>query len=413
MTVTSKYDDGIDLPAKLASQVEAALSAWRTLLDKTGDAGLLDLAMAPAQETVRGEAGSWATGASGTPSETLDKCYESRDRLEAAVKTLDRRFFHDPDYVAARLSYAPVRAIGWWCKNLQDEIDWLEHDGVVRTQADDPGSANPTGRKTRPLPPSFTDYELTDAGVARVCKDILTLQGRQASDLVDLESMIRDEVQAREAKLAEPSDHEQREILRAVLTEAYVSRPCVGDVVGIDLETTGLHAIRDWCVNAGWAWMDLHDETEKLHGESARSYGVSSTRMELGNPTEAISGIKTTDLVGLLPLEADDAAQGQLLDLLQSAPFVAHNAFFEDSWFRQCVDGYAEAKRDGLVKIIDSRKISQRLDPYKGKTDNKLQSYARRWGALEADENERHLGLQDAEIMLVSLHRHLHSLGVA
>lgn len=404
------FDGRIDLPSKLARQVEESLDSWRELLGKTGDSCLLELASKPAQDTVMGEARPWATGSVETAVETLDRYYAKRDELEAAVKALSRRFYHDPDCVAARLSYAPVRAIGWWCKNLQDEIDWLEREGVVRSQ--EPPARNGSKRHTG-APPTFMDYELTSQGVDRVCRDILTLQGRPSTDLEALKSKVWDEVRAREPKQDTVDDSAYRETLRSVLTEAYLRAPCVGDVVGIDLETTGLHATRDWCVNAGWAWMDLHDESEAMHGKATRSYGVSAARMELGNPTESISGIKTTDLVGLPALEADDAAQGQLLDLLQSAPFVAHNAGFEDSWFQQCVDGYAEAKRDGLVKIIDSRKISQRLDQYDGKTDNRLESYAHRWGALQPDESERHLGLQDTEIMLVSLRRHLHSLGVA
>ena len=405
-----QFDDRIDLPAKLRAQAADSLPAWKTLLDKTGDAGLLDYVLEPSQQTVQGEYGDWAIGVSQTPVEVLDGYYEKRRQIEAAAKALSRRFFYDPDYVTARLPYAPVRAIGWWCKNLQDEIDWLESTGVTGSQSTD---CKTETASARPLPPSFTDYELTDNGVARVCRDVLVLQGRPMSDLGYLESKVWGEVQSRETRLPSVSDHMHREILRDVLIDSYLRNPCVGDVIGIDLETTGLHPMRDWCINAGWAWADLHDESETLHGESTRSYGVSETRMELGNPTESISGIKTTDLRGLMPLEADPAAQGQLLDALESAPFVAHNAPFEDSWFRQCVDGYAEAKRDGLIKIIDSRKISQRLDPYDGKTDNKLQSYARRWGALSADENERHLGLQDTEIMLVSLRRHLHAMRVA
>lgn len=234
------------------------------------------------------------------------------------------------------------------------------------------------------------------------------------SDASKLASKVWSDVQAREARREKPaSEAKHRWIVIDALKKVTLSHKSVGYVLGIDLETSGLNALRDWCLNAGWLWTDLHDSTEKIVGETVQYYGVPETRAKLGNPTENISGITVEELDGLSILEADDNAQKRLLAALTSAPYMAHNAPFEDHWFEQCVNGYSEAKRDGLVRIIDSRKISQRLDYYKGKEDNKLQSYARRWGALDPGEMERHLGLNDSLIMVQAAGRNLRALGIA
>lgn len=54
--------------------------------------------------------------------------------------------------------------------------------------------------------------------------------------------------------------------------------------------------------------------------------------------------------------------------------------------------------------------FSRRLDPFDGKPSNKLEDYAKRWGAISDDEGERHLGLEDAEVMGVAFARHMQSV---
>ena len=75
--------------------------------------------------------------------------------------------------------------------------------------------------------------------------------------------------------------------------------------------------------------------------------------------------------------------------------------------------GYAESYRAGNITIIDTLPMSRRWDdgsipddehPY---GDNTLESYAKRQGALDSSKSERHLGLEDAHIMLVAMKRHL------
>ena len=90
----------------------------------------------------------------------------------------------------------------------------------------------------------------------------------------------------------------------------------------------------------------------------------------------------------------------------QGSPYyVAHNAAFEDSWFKIHLDGYAEARRAGKIIVIDSRQICRSLDADvrslpRESAPAALENWARRRGTLAADANEQHLGLDDTDLML-------------
>lgn len=47
---------------------------------------------------------------------------------------------------------------------------------------------------------------------------------------------------------------------------------------------------------------------------------------------------------------------------MKKYPYMAHNAAFEDSWFKIHLDGYAEARRAGKIIVTDSRQICRSLD---------------------------------------------------
>ena len=85
--------------------------------------------------------------------------------------------------------------------------------------------------------------------------------------------------------------------------------------------------------------------------------------------------------------------------------YMAHNAAFEDSWFKIHLDGYAEARRAGKIIVIDSRQICRSLDADvrslpRESAPAALENWARRRGTLAADANEQHLGLDDTDLML-------------
>lgn len=314
--------------------------------------------------------------------------YERRAVLEGLVLSMTRLFRRTYAIPSFRLPMTLAHV----SRTLSDEIDLLRSRGAVAHDPDDDSERwSPTPGY---VPPRWTDYELTKPWARRqVADDIARTQGR---DPMVVEHNL-DTLMAGGMSLADAYDHEYR------------AAPVVRDVIGIDLETTGLRNTRAWVIDAGWMTMDMAGD-EMPDGER-RSYGVPDDRHALGNPTEFVSHIDLDDLRGLATLDEDADAQSELLTLLCSRPYVAHNARFEDSMFMTNVEGYAEARRDGRIVIIDTKKLSQRLDPREAE-GNSLQSYARRWGALAEDESERHLGLDDTRVMLVAMRRHMASMGL-
>ena len=108
---------------------------------------------------------------------------------------------------------------------------------------------------------------------------------------------------------------------------------------------------------------------------------------------------------GKKPFRENKELQKQLLKLMKKYPYMAHNAAFEDSWFKIHLDGYAEARRAGKIIVIDSRQICRSLDADvrslpRESAPAALENWARRRGTLAADANEQHLGLDDTDLML-------------
>lgn len=69
------------------------------------------------------------------------------------------------------------------------------------------------------------------------------------------------------------------------------------------------------------------------------------------------------------------------------------------------LDGYAEARRAGKIRVIDSRDICRKLDNEvatlpRESSPASLENWARRRGTLASNEAERHLGLDDTDLML-------------
>ena len=204
----------------------------------------------------------------------------------------------------------------------------------------------------------------------------------------------------------DPADVE-REVAgdRNAFAVAYVKERVQGTVIGIDIETTGTAPERGYIINMGLELMEL-TETAKPFAGGERFYGLPEVPYRTsGVPLTEIHGITWDDVEGKVPFRTDKAAQASLLDLMKRFPVMAHNAAFEDSWFKLHLDGYAEARRAGEVVVVDSRDICRRLDGEvaalpRESSPASLENWARRRGTLSADEKERHLGLADADLML-------------
>lgn len=256
--------------------------------------------------------------------------------------------------------------------------------------------------------------------------------------------------------------------------DSYLPGRDVDVVMGIDIETTGIDPARMYIIDAGFEFMNMVSPRPSAtqsdyryeqdyyvagdaYGQARLSFGVPPQNAILGNQLILdLTGIDVRSRADIgLPIcdgssstgsseesrpdsaadyDADrnvdcnaavqsyrlfdewPEAQLGLLQRLQQQPYVAHNARFEHGFFMLNVAGYAESYRAGNITIIDTMPMSKRWDegsipdenhPY---GQNSLEAYAKRQDALEESKTERHLGLEDAHIMLVSMKNHLSRL---
>ncbi|MBQ9041851.1 MAG: 3'-5' exonuclease [Eggerthellaceae bacterium] len=187
----------------------------------------------------------------------------------------------------------------------------------------------------------------------------------------------------------------------------YGSKPAKGTFVGIDIETTSASPDRGYIVNVGWEVMTLEEGAEPTDANSVFC-GIPEQYEETGVPLAEVHKITWADVADKKPFREDKDLQKQLLKALKAHPFMAHNAAFEDGWFLLHLDGYAEARKAGKIIPIDTRDICRALDPevrflsWEAKPAS-LEAWAQRRGVLAADEEERHLGLDDTDLMFRTL----------
>ncbi len=191
------------------------------------------------------------------------------------------------------------------------------------------------------------------------------------------------------------------------LNVAWVDAPVSGMVMGIDIETTDRDPARGYIINVGLEFMTVGPDAEP-HDPFSGYFGLPDLYAEKGVPLADIHKIQWSDLEGRRPFREDAQVQKALLAALTAYPYMAHNAAFEDSWFMLHIDGYAEARKAGRVVPIDTRDICRRVDPETRTLPHEmrpasLESWALRRGTLKPGESERHLGLDDVELMLATV----------
>ena len=224
-------------------------------------------------------------------------------------------------------------------------------------------------------------------------------RGLSNDDLIHAVAVLQHRADAQVAALAGPDARD--------LNVAWVDAPVSGMVVGIDIETTDRDPARGYIINVGLEFMTIGPKA-KPHDPFAGYFGLPEMYAEKGVPLADIHKISWSDLEGRRPFREDKQVQEALLATMCACPFMAHNAAFEDSWFMLHIDGYAEARKAGRVVVIDSRDICRRVDPETRILPHEqrpasLESWARRRGTLKAGESERHLGLDDVELMLATV----------
>lgn len=294
---------------------------------------------------------------------------------EAALRTLRANWMREPspDY-----GFGVVLALGDRNRAIYDALKERE----VPSRALPKGDGNGWGLDT-----------------ATTCRGIATLQGS------DFDALLR-------SALGKPRGCGRDEVFRA----AYEAAPVSGTVTGVDLETTGANPVRGYIINTGWESMALEPHAEPSGAHTAMS-GLPELYERTGIPFTQMHHITWPDVAGRPAFRRDRELQARLLAELKARPFMAHNAVFEDSWLLMNVDGYAEARKAGDILPIDSMTICRLLDPdvrqpRRGSGPYRMENWARRRGVLAPDEHERHLGLDDADLMLLTVREELTRAGL-
>ena len=187
----------------------------------------------------------------------------------------------------------------------------------------------------------------------------------------------------------------------------YGSKPAKGTFLGVDIETTSTSPDRGYIVNVGWELMEIADGAEPTDQTSVFC-GIPDQYEQTGVPLAEIHHIAWSDVADKTPFFEDADLQKRLLSALKKHQFMAHNAAFEDSWFTLHLPGYAEARKAGKIVPVDTRDICRALDPevrfmsWEAKPAS-LESWAQRRGVLAEGEEERHLGLDDVDLMFRTL----------
>lgn len=184
---------------------------------------------------------------------------------------------------------------------------------------------------------------------------------------------------------------------------AYIEAPVSGMVAGVDIETTSRYPDRGYIINVGMQFVKLAPKGRAKKGY-ATYCGLPDLYEQAGVPLADIHHISWADLKGKKPFRQNAELQKALLMAMETFPYLAHNAAFEDSWFMLHLNGYAESRKAGRIVPVDTRDICRRIDP-EVKTlphDSRpaaLETWARRRKTLKANEKERHLGLDDVDLM--------------
>lgn len=255
------------------------------------------------------------------------------------------------------------------------------------------------------------DLVLDLADRNRSLSDMIGPEGMQASRSRNLPNSLSDDdvlrgVAALQRRSVEKVAKEV-EGLNATKGVLYGSKPAKGAFIGVDIETTSTSPDRGYIVNVGWELMELAEEAQPT-GAHAEFCGLPEEYEQTGVPLEEIHHITWDDVKDHAPFRENDELQGRLLKALKSHPYMAHNAAFEDAWFMLHLKGYAEARKAGDIIPIDTRDICRALDPevrflsWEAKPAS-LEAWAQRRGVLAPDEVERHLGLDDTDLMFRTL----------
>lgn len=416
--VIATGDAGIREYLRLAEGTAATAPQWREYAEQSGnkmfiglDEWMMRMVHEPLRLSKRGE--PIASGIADERAVDLyDQTFRRVYRQSEFLRAMRAAWLKD-DATRRIESADAIRFLTWQVRDAHDELDYLAKgvdytdiqlikQAVTGKPVRRQHSEKETEGKHRKPRKYFTDAELDS--VSGIYREIALVQDRDPEE-------VRRNV---ERSLAAGAP------LGTALLEQYAEFPPAGVMVGIDLETTGTSSSGDAIIDAGW---EQYDMDAGLASDAQRhAYGLSPERNELGLKPDItdLTRIRTDDLQGLTPFEEDIEAQHTIMDALRGHTVVAHNANFEKNFLLSQCDGFGEALHDGTVQILDSLSVAHHCDPVRDQ-GFALDDYARRYGALGDDRTteipaagggmisldqgmvERHLGLEDAHIMMRAL----------
>lgn len=351
----------------------------------------------------------------------------TRDRLESVLADMTAAFMRDWDRSIA--SFRLARALGYANRRLCDEIGLLRDRGAElgmwHVETEEQGRVRVP--VLRACDGSWSEERLQD------------VQDR-SGEIVNARAERRKEQAQQRRRPFAPREAAASAADEPDWRDAYLPGRDIDAVMGIDIETTGVDQFRDAIIDIGFEFMAMassrpvdpqsagyaYEQRDyaagDAYGQARLRFGVTAACARRGNAfIRELTGIDVRELGDASMRMFDDwpAAQSGLLRRMVQQPYVAHNASFEHKYFMANIAGYAEAYRAGDIVIVDTLPMSRRWDPGSVPSeehphgDNTLDAYAKRQGALDPSSHERHLGLEDAHIMLVAMKHHLASLRAA
>lgn len=197
------------------------------------------------------------------------------------------------------------------------------------------------------------------------------LAGYSGEDPAIVRDRVFQEVAALEETLGRPLEAEDNQCLLVGMFAEHNPEFRDTPLIGVDIETSRASPRTGRIIETGIVRLEAGKSPKIVYSEL---HGVSDRVLRgTGVGFKEVHGISPSDLNDRMHFE-DDEVQKTVLDYLMSGIMVAHNAGFEDRFFVANLQGYAEARDAGKIRILDTRVLATFLMPETA--DSSLNSFA-------------------------------------
>jgi DNA polymerase III epsilon subunit-like protein len=190
-------------------------------------------------------------------------------------------------------------------------------------------------------------------------------------DPAKVRDRVLSEVAALEEELGRPLDAEDNQTLLVSLFAEHNPDLRGRPLIGVDIETSRASPRTGRIIETGIVKLEAGKSPKIIYSEL---HGVSARVLRgTGVGFKEVHGISPEDLNDKMPFEDADT-QKLILEYLKSGIMTAHNAGFEDRFFVANLEGYAEARDNGEIILLDTRVLATMLMPETA--DSSLNSFA-------------------------------------